>query len=102
MGTEKKPTATPGPWEDDETMISGPKRYVERLYLMQNPVRDAAPELLYAIKLQVSWIMRDGTPCVCPAGRDEDYPKGEMPTVHSTACEYLRAAISKAESQEAR
>jgi len=55
-----------------------------------------AGELLEALRFQVSWIMRDGSPCCCPAGKNEDEPKGKMPTVHSTACEMLRAAIASA------
>ena len=59
----------------------------------------AAPELLEALRAQINWKMRDGTPCDCPAGRDEDEPKGKMPTMHSTSCEMLRAAILKAEGK---
>ena len=59
----------------------------------------AAPDLLAALKDQVTWTMRDGTPCACPAGRHEDEPTGKMPTIHSTSCETLRAAIAKAEGR---
>ena len=61
----------------------------------------AAPDLLAALKLQASWTMRDGTPCACPAGKNEDEPAGKMPTQHSTACAYLRAAITKATEEVA-
>ena len=55
-----------------------------------------APELLEALQMQVRWIMRDGSPCACPAGANE--PEGRlMPTEHSTACEALRLALAKAE-----
>ena len=57
----------------------------------------SAPELLEALRAQVNWRMRDGSPCACPAGRDEDEPRGTMPTLHATNCDYLRAAILKAE-----
>ena len=60
----------------------------------------ASPDLLRALKFQASWTMRDGTPCACPAGSDECEPKGKMPTMHSTSCEMLRAAIAKAKGQE--
>lgn len=56
----------------------------------------AAPELLAALEMLMSWTMRDGTPCCCAAGKDEDEQKGKMPTMHSTACEDSRAAIAKA------
>lgn len=54
-----------------------------------------APHLLKALRMQVNYTMRDGTPCACPAGRNEDEPRGTMPQVHSTACEMLRAALAK-------
>ena len=60
-------------------------------------IRAAAPDLLAALRFQASWTMRDGTPCACPAGRNECEPSGRMPTVHATSCEMLRAAIAKAE-----
>ena len=53
-----------------------------------------AGELLEALRFQVSWIMRDGSPCCCPAGKDEDEPKGKMPTQHSTACQMIRTALA--------
>lgn len=42
------------------------------------------------------WRMRDGSPCGCPAGKDEDEPKGKMPALHSTACQDMREALAKA------
>ncbi len=59
----------------------------------------AAPDLLVALKIIAPWRMRDGSPCFCPAGRDEDELKGEMPTMHSTACDMGRAAIAKVEGR---
>jgi len=56
----------------------------------------AAPDLLKAIEGLMCWKMRDGSPCCCPAGRDEWEPKGKMPTEHSTACMMAREAIAKA------
>lgn len=43
----------------------------------------------------MSWTMRDGTPCGCPAGREESEPRKRMPTTHSTACEDARAALAQ-------
>ena len=52
-----------------------------------------------ALEMQIQWRMRDGSPCACPAGRNEDEPRGKMPTLHSTACEDLRAALALAKGQ---
>ena len=54
-----------------------------------------------ALKMQASWKMRDGSPCACPAGKNEDEPRGKMPTMHSTACGYLRAALSESSGSDA-
>ncbi len=57
-------------------------------------------DLVRALKLQMSWTMRDGTPCNCPAGENEgdfDQPK-KMPTVHASHCEDARAALTKLKS----
>ncbi len=59
----------------------------------------AVPDLLAALKIIAPWRMRDGSVCFCPAGRDEDEPKGKMPTMHTTACDMGRAAIAKAEGR---
>jgi len=56
----------------------------------------AAPDLLDALEALMCWKIRDGSPCCCPAGIDEDDPNGPMPTVHSTVCQQARAAIAKA------
>ena len=56
----------------------------------------AAPEMYEALRLLSPWKMRDGTRCFCPAGRDEDEPRGKMPTTHATGCEEARAAVTKA------
>ena len=48
----------------------------------------------------MSWRMRDGTCCGCPAGEDEDEMRGKMPTIHSTACEEARSAIAKAKKAQ--
>ena len=53
-------------------------------------------ELVEALKGLMSWKMRDGSPCYCPAGKDEDEPHGKMPTIHSTACLMARSALAKA------
>ena len=55
----------------------------------------SAPELVAALSLLAPWAMRDGTPCYCTAGKDEDEPQGTMPTLHSTACEVARAALAR-------
>jgi len=52
------------------------------------------PEMLAALKFHVSWIMRDGSPCCCPAGINEDEPKGKMPAQHSTACQMIRDVLA--------
>jgi len=56
----------------------------------------AVPQLIAALKMQVNWRMRDGSPCACPAGQNEDERKGKMPTIHATSCEDLRAALRAA------
>jgi hypothetical protein len=59
----------------------------------------AAPELLRALKLQMCWTMRDGSPCCCPAGEnelDEHKRSKKMPTLHSSRCQDSRDAIAKA------
>jgi hypothetical protein len=48
-----------------------------------------------ALKMQMYWVMRDGTPCGCPAGANEDERKGKMPTAHTTACEMARKALER-------
>lgn len=58
----------------------------------------ASFDLLGALQMQMSWKMRDGTPCCCPAGEHEDdmpRPK-KMPTVHASNCVEARAALKKA------
>lgn len=58
-------------------------------------------DLIYALKLQMHWTMRDGTPCSCPAGENEDdeftRPK-KMPTMHASGCSDARAALAKLKS----
>ncbi len=61
---------------------------------------DAAPDMLEALEGLMCWTMRDGTPCSCPAGKDEWEPKGKMPTLHATSCEEARGAIAKAKEKE--
>ena len=56
-------------------------------------------ELLKALKMQINWHMRDGSPCACPAGEGESDYKGKMPTLHSTACVALREALARAEGK---
>ena len=56
-------------------------------------------ELIKALKAQMSWRMRDGSLCTCPAGKDEDEPKGKMPVLHSTGCEIARDALRLAEAE---
>lgn len=56
-------------------------------------------ELLKALKMQINWHMRDGSPCACPAGEGESDYKGKMPKLHSTACVALREAIARAEGR---
>lgn len=60
----------------------------------------AAPDLLDALIMQTNWKMRDGTPCACPLGKNEDEPKRKMPTLHATSCESLRAAIARATGEK--
>lgn len=103
-----RPTHTPGPWDSDGIShnvwkggvliaISEPRPMGKEQEGAGNArLIAAAPELLAALKFQASWTMRDGTPCSCPIGRDEDEPRGKMPTEHATSCVYLRAAIAKA------
>lgn len=116
MKTEKT-THTPGPWTlTADLHIRGPQGFgsLAKVYrdgfarelagITGSPeanarVMAAAPELLAALKFQASWTMRDGSPCACPAGKNEDEPRGKMPTIHSTSCEYLRAAIAKADGR---
>ena len=114
----KKITHTPTPWKiaPDEPLIvetmdgkeiadcsmlnkSMPKienaafivRAVNRDHLFE--------ELLKALKMQINWHMRDGSPCACPAGEGESDYKGKMPTLHSTACVALREALARAEGK---
>ena len=61
---------------------------------------NAHDQMLEALKAQASWTMRDGTPCACPAGKNEYEPKGRMPIMHSTSCEMLRTAVAKAEEKK--
>lgn len=61
---------------------------------------NAHDQMLEALKVQASWTMRDGTPCACPAGKNEEEPKGRMPIMHSTSCQMLRAAIAKTEGND--
>lgn len=63
-------------------------------------IERAGPDLLAALEGMMSWEMRDGTLCGCPAGKDEWKPKGKMPTVHSTTCQEARAAIAEARKGE--
>ena len=61
---------------------------------------EAFEAMRVALKAQASWKMRDGSPCACPAGNEEDEPKDKMPTVHSTGCQMLRAALALTEKGE--
>ena len=103
---------TPIPWAirpESPTTVSAADGKMIALVVMQvgthagednRPLIIAAPEMLRALKCLADWRMRDGTPCFCPAGKDEDEPKGRMPTLHSTSCEIARAAIARATGEE--
>ena len=59
-----------------------------------------AAALLQALIGLMSWQMRDGSKCCCPAGINEWEQTGKMPVNHSTACESARAAIAVAEGTD--
>ena len=104
---------TPGPWRISKfenttatRMVMGADNFavtcvMERLSTPEENIANArliasAPDLLAALQMQIDWRMRDGSPCACPAGQDEDEQRGKMPTIHATSCDELRAAIAKA------
>ena len=117
---EMKKNPTPGPWrymvsaqEKDGTPVcysvlqkNNPGRWIAHIEFSSGVTGEdrananllsLAPELLQALTMQVSWKMRDGSPCACPAGKNEDGEdsKGKMPTTHSTACQHLRDVLMK-------
>jgi len=60
------------------------------------PPAEAEAEIVFALRAQMRWKMRDGTPCNCLAGEregDEPLPK-RMPTVHASHCDVARAALA--------
>jgi hypothetical protein len=59
----------------------------------------SAERLAEALRGVLPWVMRDNTPCGCPAGADEQTPneRAIMPTTHSTACQDARAALAEYE-----
>jgi hypothetical protein len=109
-----EPKFTPGPWRVLNGAILCPQlndygNWIVTSLPERGTAQDqanadlisAAPDLYKALRSQVHWRMRDGSPCCCPLGEDEDEPKGEMPTGHATNCEELRAALAKAEGKAA-
>lgn len=92
-------------------VLGNPTRTVDEVAFYAGPnaafiVRavNAYEEMLYALKYQILWKMRDGSPCACPAGKNEEgnFSKGEMPELHSTACEVIRRALARATEGEGR
>ena len=115
-------THTPGPWHlhdafgnqdgvgvyRGETQIAGvfgrsrddlPRQEADAETHANARLIAAAPDLLNALKMQVTYRMRDGSPCGCPAGREEDEPTGTMPLHHSTSCQMLRDALANVEGR---
>lgn len=68
----------------------------ENTGLVECAKHGATEDLLAALKHQMPWTMRDGSPCNCPAGRAEEEQCGVMPEFHSSMCEEARVAIAKA------
>ena len=102
----KTQTHTPGPWTFEHSMeedgyVVFPEKEIDpsgRPIALLTGFKNgedarliaAAPDLLRALRFQASWTMRDGTPCACPAGKNEDEPKGKMPTVGKVLRERTR------------
>ena len=72
------------------------KEQINQLYKKTKNLEEQNSKLIIALSYQMSWKMRDGSPCCCPAGSTEgDYNETKkMPTHHSTACEMARKALS--------